>query len=48
MEKSFCVCYNGWTQEDFFMSYYSAVTYLAVFSMVIMMLIVQSNDVLSR
>ncbi len=30
------------------MSYYSAVTYLAVFSMVIMMLIVQSNDVLSR
>lgn len=30
------------------MSYYSAVTYLSVFSMVIMMLIVQSNDVLSR
>ena len=30
------------------MSYYSTVTYLAVFSMVIMMLIVQSNDVLSR
>ena len=30
------------------MSYYSAVTYFAVFSMVIMMLIVQSNDVLSR